>query len=85
MQSAKSSAYESTINVASGIIIGALTQMAILPLFGIRGVPLSANLGMACMFAVTSWIRSYYIRRWFNHRLSRNISKGEQHDHSNRD
>lgn len=80
MQSAKSSAYESTVNVVSGIIIGALTQMAILPLFGIRGVPLSANLGMACMFAVTSWIRSYYIRRWFNSRSERNNTQGAQNE-----
>jgi hypothetical protein len=78
MQSAKSSAYESTINVVSGIVIGALTQMAILPLFGIRGVPVSANLGMACMFAVTSWIRSYYIRRWFNRRAARAILRGTE-------
>lgn len=78
MQSAKSSAYESTINVVSGIVIGALTQMAILPLFGIRGVPVSANLGMACMFAVTSWIRSYYIRRWFNRRATRAILRGTE-------
>ena len=68
MQSAKSSAYESTVNVVTGIFIGALTQMAILPLFGVKGLPFTSNLGMACMFAVTSWIRSYYIRRWFNRR-----------------
>lgn len=67
-QSKSSSAFESTVNVISGFVIGVLSQMAILPLFGITGVPVSHNMGMACLFAITSWIRSYYIRRWFNRR-----------------
>lgn len=39
--------------------------MLILPLFGIHGVSITANMGMAALFALTSIIRGYVIRRVF--------------------
>ena len=66
MQTKTFSIIEAVINSVLGYVIGVLSQMAILPLFGIHGVSLQANMGMAALFAITSIIRSYFVRRLFD-------------------
>lgn len=66
MQSKTLSILEAVINSVLGYVIGVLSQMVILPLFGIHGVSLQANMGMAALFAITSIIRGYFVRRLFN-------------------
>ena len=67
MQSKTLSVVEAVINAVLGYVIGVLSQMVILPLFGIHGVSISANMGMAALFALTSIIRGYFVRRLFNY------------------
>lgn len=65
MQSKKLSLIESITNVVTGFGIGLLTQMLIFPLYGLK-VSAIANISMTCIFAVTSFARSYVVRRIFN-------------------
>lgn len=66
MQSKTWSIVEAITNGVVGYIVGVLSQMVILPLYGIQNVSIKANMGMAGMFMVTSIIRGYYMRRLFN-------------------
>lgn len=67
MQSKTLSVIEAVLNSVLGYVIGVLSQMVILPLFGIHGVSLQANMGMAALFAITSIVRGYFVRRLFNY------------------
>ncbi len=66
MQSNKWSMIEAITNAIAGYFVGVFAQMLVLPLFGIHGVSVSANMGMAAIFMVTSIIRGYLLRRLFN-------------------
>lgn len=67
MQEKRWSVIETVTNAILGYLVGVFSQMLILPLYGIDNVPLTANMGMAAMFAVTSIVRGYLVRRGFNH------------------
>ena len=56
---------EATTNVAAGYGIAVVTQVLMFPLFGLR-VSLSENFGIAAVFTVISFVRSYLLRRIFN-------------------
>ncbi len=71
MQNKSLSAIEAVTNSILGYVIGVLSQMLILPLFGIHGVSVQANMGMAALFALTSIVRGYIVRRLFNYLESR--------------
>jgi hypothetical protein len=64
-QSSKHSLYESCLNVFIGYIVAIGAQLIILPLYDIH-IPIHQNLTMALLFTITSLIRSYILRRWFN-------------------
>jgi len=57
---------ESLANVAVGYGIALATQLVVFPLFGLRA-SLSDNLMIGAIFTVVSIIRSYALRRTFEH------------------
>lgn len=59
---------ESLLNVAIGYWVALLSQLVILPMYGVH-VPLSTNLAIGAWFTAISIVRSYALRRWFNARL----------------
>ena len=65
MQTKKQSLIESLTSTTSGIIIGIVLNLTILPIFGYP-VSLSDSLWISVIFTIVSIIRSYIIRRWFN-------------------
>jgi hypothetical protein len=65
-QRKRHSAIESIANVAIGYGIALLSQLIIFPLYGIF-VPMKTNIAIGAWFTVVSIIRSYLLRRVFNH------------------
>ena len=59
------SALESVANVAIGYGVAVASQIAIVPLFGVR-LALSDNLLIGAYFTAISLARSYLVRRAFN-------------------
>ena len=57
---------ESCVNVAVGYLVAVGSQTVILPLFGIR-IGLRESAEMALWFTGISIVRSYVLRRIFNH------------------
>lgn len=66
MQSKKLSLLESCVNVAVGYLVSLAGQILIFPLFGIS-VKVSENLLIGLLFTILSIVRSYTLRRIFNH------------------
>jgi uncharacterized membrane-anchored protein len=66
MQTRLQSLLESFLNVAIGYLVALLAQLLVFPLFGIY-VPLAQNLAIGAIFTVVSILRSYAVRRLFNH------------------
>ena len=65
-QSRKHSMLEASLSVTIGYTVAVLAQMFLYPWFGFD-VSLADNLILAGFFTIISLIRSYYIRRLFNH------------------
>lgn len=65
-QSRRASALESVINVLVGYSVAVLAKIAIFPLFGME-VDMADNLAIGALFTVISLVRSYCLRRLFNH------------------
>jgi hypothetical protein len=65
-QSPAISMLEAVANVLAGFLIALLGQQLILPLFAIH-VGLAAHFGIATLFTLQSLVRSYLLRRLFNH------------------
>jgi len=55
---------EAVANVIVGFWLAVLTQILVFPFFGLA-VTLSQNLLIGCLFALTSIVRSYVLRRVF--------------------
>lgn len=68
MQTRLSSFIEALINILIGYFVALGSQLVILPAFDIH-VSLQTNLWIGAWFTLVSLIRSYVIRRWFNHRI----------------
>ena len=66
MQSRTMSAIEAATNVLVGYGVAVATQAAIFPLFGLTAT-LRQNMAMGIVFTVVSLVRSYLLRRVFNH------------------
>jgi len=73
-QSKKKSAIETTVNTVVGLIVSFCIQLIMYPLMGIE-VTVSQNLFILFIFISASWIRSYFIRRLFNSKISFDVSK----------
>ena len=65
-QSRMMSATEATVNVLVGYGVAVGTQVAIFPLFGLIAT-LEQNMAMGAVFTIVSLVRSYLLRRVFNH------------------
>lgn len=66
MQSRRHSALETVVNVVVGYMAAVASQFAIFPLFGIH-VSSETHLLIGGWFTIMSVIRSYTMRRLFNH------------------
>jgi len=64
MQSNKNSILESVTNTASGFILSLLIQWLVYHIFGFKRT-LSINIYLIFIFTVTSFLRSYILRRIF--------------------
>ena len=60
------SAIEAVTNVLVGYGVAVTTQMVIFPLFGLTAT-LRQNMAMGAVFTIVSLVRSYVLRRVFNH------------------
>ena len=65
-QSRLMSATEATVNVLVGYSVAVGTQAAIFPMFGLTAT-LGQNMAMGAVFTIVSLVRSYLLRRVFNH------------------
>jgi hypothetical protein len=80
-QSPAISLLEAVANVLAGFLVALLGQQLILPLFAIH-VGLAAHFGIATLFTLLSLVRSYLLRRLFNHlawRRQEERRKRQQH------
>jgi hypothetical protein len=66
MQTKLQSMIETTANYAIGMTVSFIAQLIIYPILKIE-VNLHQNVVMVCYFTVISVVRSYYVRRLFNH------------------
>ncbi|DAZ85608.1 TPA_asm: hp [Altiarchaeum virus] len=65
-QSKKGSLTESFVNVLAGYFVAVGSQIIIFPWFNIN-IPLHENLIIGLFFTVISIVRSFLLRRFFNH------------------
>lgn len=72
MQSRRGSLIESIVNVAIGYGVALASQLVIFPLFGIH-IPFRDNVLIGLWFTAVSILRSYIIRRFFNHKQKRRV------------
>lgn len=66
MQTRLMSLVESWANIIVGLGIALLTQVIAFPWFGIH-IDFNANVKLSLIFTVVSLVRSYTLRRIFNH------------------
>jgi hypothetical protein len=67
-QSVRESIIESWTNIAVGFGINYVANLVVLPLAGLR-VTVGDAFWIGCVFTAISIMRSFVIRRWFNHRM----------------
>lgn len=77
MQSRKQSLFESTVNIIVGFMVAFLSGGIIFPLFGIH-ITVMDNFWITVWFTFVSFLRSYFLRRWFNHRSTIRIPPGKK-------
>lgn len=65
MQTKKQSMIESIANTVTGYLTASTTQLIVFPLFDIH-IAFHTNLLITCIFTITSFCRSYLLRRFFN-------------------
>ena len=66
MQSRRQSLIEAITNVVVGYALAVLTQIVVFPWFGLQ-VPFRDNLAIGAIFLIISLLRSYALRRLFEH------------------
>ena len=70
MQTKKQSAFESVVNIVIGLITSFLIQLVIYPLLNIP-VSLNQNIIITIVFFIASFVRGYFVRRYFNYKHSK--------------
>lgn len=65
MQSKRMSMIEVATNIAIGLVVSFISQIAVFKLYDIH-ISVTQNVEITIWFTVISIIRSYLIRRWFN-------------------
>jgi len=68
MQTRLSSLIEAIINVAIGFLVSLALTAVVLPAYGHK-VSFADNLQITGIFTISSILRSYAVRRWFNARI----------------
>ena len=66
MQPRRQSLIEAITNVVVGYALAVLTQIVVFPWFGLK-VSLNDNLAIGAIFVIISLLRSYALRRLFEH------------------
>jgi len=66
-QSRKGSLLESVANIVVGFAVALVSQIVILPWYGIH-IPIQTDLKIVFWFTLVSLVRSYCLRRLFNRR-----------------
>ena len=66
MQTRKGSLIETITNLVTGIVMSLIISHFVFPLYGFK-VTLEQNFAITAIFTVASFIRSYSLRRIFNH------------------
>ena len=66
MQSRRQSLIEAITNVMVGYALAVITQIVVFPWFGLQ-VPFPDNLAIGAIFVIISLLRSYALRRLFEH------------------
>lgn len=77
-QTRLASLIEAVVNTAIGFVISLFVSVLVLPHYGVAP-RLATNVEITLIFTVTSVIRSYVLRRYFNARLhtfAERVSKG---------
>lgn len=64
-QTKKHSFIESIINILIGYILAVFSNIVIFYFYGVE-LSLKTNMEIGAWFTIISFIRSYFIRRWFN-------------------
>jgi branched-subunit amino acid transport protein len=72
MQHKRHSFLEAVLGTAIGFLIALCAQLLIFPQFGIEA-SMETNLSIAGIMTVVSIIRSYFVRRLFNHLHTKGI------------
>jgi hypothetical protein len=65
-QSKRGSLIEAVTNTVVGYALAVATQFAVFPIYGLQ-VGVVENLGLGLAFTAVSLIRSYFLRRLFDH------------------
>jgi hypothetical protein len=65
-QSKRGSVIEAVTNTVVGYVLAVATQFAVFPIYGLK-VGMAHNLGLGLAFTAVSLIRSYFLRRLFDH------------------
>jgi hypothetical protein len=72
-QTRKGSLVESLVNIAVGCVVALISQILVFPQFGIH-VPLQTDIKIMLCFTAISLVRSYWLRRLFNRRVSASVA-----------
>ena len=65
MQSKKQSFLEAFWNTFFGYTISLIVSMLVFPIFGFQAT-IAQSASITAIFTVTSLLRNYFVRRWFN-------------------
>lgn len=68
-QSKKGSLIEALINTAIGFSINFTANLIVLPAFGFDSLTVETNIYIGLAYTAISVVRSYVVRRWFNHHI----------------
>ena len=74
MQTRLASAVEAAVNIAIGMGVALASQYAVFPFFDIY-VSHSAHIQITIWFTLISFVRSYFIRRWFSQKLNKALKR----------
>lgn len=73
-QSKLESAVESTINIGTGFVVSYLVWIFVIPVFWPElKVSHAENFAIVAIFTASSWLRSYFWRRFFANDVHRKI------------
>ena len=75
MQTKVVSAIEAGVNIAIGMGVALGSQYVVFPLVGIHNVTHTTHLWITFWFTLISFVRSYFIRRWFSQKLNKALKK----------